>query len=163
MIIGGGHDAWRVADLLKSRGIAVLAGGIHRLPDRRFEEYDEPETLPLKLYNAGIPFAIISEDESPHERNLPYQAARAAAFGLPKEVALRSITLSAAQIFGVADRVGSLEIGKDATLIVTTGDPLEIRSSVVLEFIQGKRVDLSSRHSRLYEKYREKYRRLKHE
>ncbi len=163
IIIGGGHDAWRVTDLLKSRNIPVLAGGIHRLPERRFEEYDEPEMLPMKLYNAGIRFAIITEDESPHERNLPYQAARAAAFGLPRDIALRSITLSPAEIFGVADRVGSLESGKDATLIVTSGDPLEIRSNVVMEFIQGKRIDLSSRHTRLYEKYREKYSRLKNE
>lgn len=163
IIIGGGHDAWRVADLLKSRNIPVLAGGMQRLPDRRFEEYDEPEMLPMKLYRAGIRFAIITEDEPAHERNLPYQAARAAAFGLPKDEALRAITLSPAQIFGIANRVGSLDSGKDATLIVTTGDPLDIRSNVVMEFIQGKRVDLSSRHTRLYEKYREKYRRLKGE
>ena len=163
IIIGGGHDAWRVSNLLKARGIAVLAGGLHRLPDRRFEEYDEPESLPLKLHTAGIPFAIISQEESPHERNLPYQASRAAAYGLPKDEALKAITLSPAQIFGVADRVGSLEPGKDATLIVSTGDPLEIRSNVVLEFIQGKKIDLSSRHTRSYEKYLEKYRRIKHE
>ena len=161
IIIGGGHDAWRVADLLKSRGIAVLAGGLHRLPDRRFEEYDEPERLPAKLYNAGVLFAIISQDEATLERNLPYQASRAAAFGLPKEEALKALTLSPAKIFGIADRVGSLEPGKDATLIVTTGDPLEIRSDVVLEFIQGKKIDLSSRHTRLYEKYLEKYRRMR--
>jgi len=161
IIIGGGHDAWRVADLLKSKGIAVLAGGLHRLPDRRFEEYDEPEQLPAKLYNAGVLFAIISEEEAAHERNLPYQASRAAAFGLPKDEALKALTLSPARIFGIADRVGSLEPGKDATLIVTTGDPLEIRSDVVLEFIQGKKVDLSTRHTRLYQKYLEKYRRMK--
>lgn len=160
IIIGGGHDAWRLTDLLKHNGIAVLAGAIHRLPDRRFEEYDEPLMLPLKLYQAGIPFAIITQGESAHERNLPYQAATAAAYGLPKEEALKAITLSPAQIFGVADRVGSLDVGKDATLIVTTGDPLEIESAVTLEFIQGKRIDLSSRHTKLYEKYQEKYRRL---
>jgi imidazolonepropionase-like amidohydrolase len=161
IIIGGGHDAWRVAELLKQKGIPVLAGAIHRLPDRRCEEYDEPLVLPLKLYQAGIPFAIITQGESAHERNLPYQAATAAAYGLPKDEALKAITLSPAQIFGVADRVGSLDPGKDATLIVTTGDPLEIESNVVLEFIQGKKIDLSSRHTILYEKYREKYRRMK--
>lgn len=161
LIIGGGYDAWRVADMLKARGVAVLAGGLHRLPLRRFEEYDEPEMLPGKLYAAGIPFAIITEDESAHERNLPYQAARAAAYGLPKDEALKAITLSPAKIFGIDDRVGSLEVGKDATLIVTTGDPLEIRSSLSMEFIRGRKVDLTSRHTRLYEKYLEKYRRLK--
>ena len=85
----------------------------------------------------------------------------AAAYGLPKEEALKAITLYPAQIFGVDDRVGSLETGKDETLIVTTGDPLEITTQVELEFIEGRRVDLSSRHSMLFEKYREKYRRLK--
>ena len=161
LIISGGYDAWRLTDLLKKHNVAVLAGAIHRLPSRRFEEYDEPFVLPAKLHAAGIPFAIISGDEAPHERSLPYQAAHAAAYGLPKDEALKSLTLYPAQIFGVADRVGSLEIGKDATLIVTTGDPLEIICDVSMEFIQGRNVDLSSKHTMLYEKYKEKYRRLK--
>jgi imidazolonepropionase-like amidohydrolase len=160
LILRGGHDAWRLADLLKKNNIPVLAGGIHRLPSRRFEKYDEPFALPKKLHDAGIQFAIITEDEAPHERNLPYQSAQAAAYGLPKEEALKAITLYPAQIFGVADRIGSLEVGKDATLIVTTGDPLEILCSVEMEFIQGRKIDLSSKHTMLYEKYREKYRRL---
>ena len=84
----------------------------------------------------------------------------AAAYGLPKEEALKSITLSVAQILGIADRVGSLEVGKDATIIVTNGDPLEIETNVELEFIQGKHIELSSRHTRLNDKYREKYKRL---
>jgi imidazolonepropionase-like amidohydrolase len=157
LIIGGGHDAWRVADLLKQKNIPVLAGGIHRLPVRRFEAYDEPFLLPNKLHAAGIRFAIISEEEAPHERNLPYNASHAAAYGLPKDEALKAITLYPAQIFGIADKVGSLEIGKDATLIVTTGDPLEIMTNVEMEFIQGRKIDLTSRHTMLYEKYREKY------
>ena len=161
VIIGGGHDAWRVADLLKKKNIPVLAGGIYRLPDRRFEEYDEPLMLPAKLYRAGIQFAIITGDEAPHERNLPYHAGTAAAYGLPEDEALKAITLTPAQIFGVADRVGSLEIGKDATLILTTGDPLDIRSNVLMEFIQGRKIDLTSKQTMLYEKYKEKYRRIK--
>jgi imidazolonepropionase-like amidohydrolase len=162
IVIGSGHDAWRVADLLKKYDIPVLAGGIYRLPDRSFEEYDDPFTLPAKLFRAGVRFSIITADEAGHERNLPYHAATAAAYGLPKEEALKSITLSPAQIFGVADRVGSLEPGKDATLIVTTGDPLEIESNVTMEFIQGRKVDLTSRHTGLSDKYKEKYRRDKH-
>ena len=160
IIIGGGNDAWRCAELLKRANIPVLAGGVLRLPSRRFEEYDEPLVLPAKLHQAGIPFAIISRDEAAHERNLPYHAAMAAAYGLPKDEALKAITLYPAQIFGVAERVGSLEVGKDATLIITTGDPLEATSNVTMEFIQGKKIDLSSRHTRLYEKYKEKYRRV---
>ena len=161
LIIAHGDDAWMVADLLKAAQVPVLVGGTHRLPGRRFDAYDDPFTLPAKLFRAGVPFAITSNDEAPHERNLPYQAATAAAYGLPRDEALKAITLYPAQIFGVAERVGSLETGKDATLIVTTGDPLDIRSEVEMEFIQGRRIDLSTRHTTLYEKYREKYRRIK--
>lgn len=159
LIISGGYDAWRVADLLKKNKVPVLAGGIFRIPSRRFERYDESYMLPKKLYDAGIQFAIVSEDEAAHERNLPYQAAMAAAYGLPKEEALKAITLYPAQIFGVADKIGSLEVGKDATLLVTTGDPLEIICAIEMEFIQGRKIDLSSKHTMLYEKYKEKYRR----
>ncbi|MBI5474638.1 MAG: amidohydrolase family protein [Ignavibacteriae bacterium] len=161
LIIHGGYDAWRVADLLKKYNIPVLAGGIHRLPYRRFDRYDEPFVLPKKLLDAGIRFAIVSGEEAAHERNLPYQAAQAAAYGLPKDEALKAITLYPARIFGVDDRIGSLEVGKDATLIITTGDPLEIVCNVEMEFIQGRKIDLSSKHTQLYEKYREKYRRSK--
>jgi imidazolonepropionase-like amidohydrolase len=157
LIIGGGHDAWRVAGLLKERRIPVLVGGVHRLPGRRFEPYDTPFTLPARLYEAGITFAIITATSAPHERNLPYHAATAAAYGLPPDEALKAITLYPAEIFGIEDRVGSLEVGKDATLIVTTGDPLEITSQVEMQFIQGRRIDLTSRHTMLYEKYRVKY------
>jgi imidazolonepropionase-like amidohydrolase len=161
IIIGGGYDAWRVADLLKKKDIPVLAGGIHRLPARRSEEYDDPYTLPARLHQAGIRFAIITAGSAAHERNLPFQAGTAAAYGLPKDIALRAVTLSPAEIFGVADRVGSLEAGKDATLILTTGDPLEITTTILTEYIQGRKVDLTSKHTILYEKYKEKYRRVK--
>jgi len=146
---------------LKKKGIPVLAGGIHRLPGRRFEEYDDPYTLPAKLYQAGVRFAIITAGSAAHERNLPFQAGTAAAYGLPKDAALKAITLSPAEIFGVADRVGSLEAGKDATLIMTTGDPLETTTGILMEYIQGRKIDLTSKHTRLYEKYKEKYKRVK--
>jgi len=157
LIIAGGHDAWRAIDLLKKNDVAVLAGGTHRMPSRRFEAYDEQFVLPKKLHDAGIRFAIISQDEAAHERSLPYQAATAAAYGLPKDEALKALTLYPAQIFGVADRVGSLDAGKDATIIVTTGDPLEITTEIRMEFIQGRKIDLTSRHTMLNDKYREKY------
>ena len=161
LIIGGGQDAWRVADLLRTHDIPVLVGGVYRLPQRRFSPYDEPFTLPAKLYEAGVRFAIATGDGFYAERNLPYHAGTAAAYGLPHDEALRSITLSAAEILGIADRVGSLEPGKDATLIVTDGDPLEIPTSVERAFIQGRTVDLTSRHTQLRDKYRERYRQSK--
>jgi imidazolonepropionase-like amidohydrolase len=161
LIIGGGLDAWRAADLLKARNIPVLVGGVYRLPPRRFSSYDEPFSVPMKLYEAGVRFAVTTGEGFYQERNLPYQAATAAAYGLPPEEALRSITLSPAEILGIADRVGSLETGKDATLIVTDGDPLEIPTHVERAFIQGRAVDLSSRHTLLRDKYRERYSRMR--
>ena len=91
------------------------------------------------------------------EKNLPYEAAKSVAFGMPKEEALKSITLNAAILLGIDDRIGSLEVGKDATLIVTSGDPLDIRTQVESAFIGGRPVDLSSKHTQLYEKYKKKY------
>jgi len=161
MVLVGGQDAWRMADLLKAKGIPVILGPIHTVPLRRWEGYDTPFTLPKKLHEAGVQFCIAGSDgEAAQVRNLPYQAAMAAAYGLPKDEALKAITLYPAQILGLADRVGSIEVGKDATLIVTDGDPLEIPTHVEREFIQGRAIDLDNRHERLYRKYAEKYRRL---
>jgi imidazolonepropionase-like amidohydrolase len=97
---------------------------------------------------------------SGNDRNLPYEAARAAAHGLPRDVALRAITLSAAEILGVEKELGSIEVGKRATVIVTDGDPLEIPTQVKLAFIDGARIELISRQTQLYDKYRERLRRL---
>ncbi len=161
MVLVGGRDAWRVRERLKEKDIPVILAGVHTLPMRRWEPYDAPFASAAKLHEAGVRFCIGVAFDASNVRNLPYHAATAAAYGLPKDEALKAITLYPAQILGVADRVGSLEVGKDATLIVTNGDPLEIRTSVEMEFIEGRRIDLSSRHTQLYEKYREKYRRLK--
>jgi imidazolonepropionase-like amidohydrolase len=161
LIIHGGRDAWRVAELLKENSVSVIVGPIHDLPNRRWEDFDNPFALPMKLHQAGILFSISGEGNAPmNERNMAYQAATAAAYGLPKEEALKSITLNAAKQLGIDAMVGSLDIGKDATLIVTTDDPLEIMSNVEMEFIQGKKIDLRSRHTQLWKKYEEKYRQL---
>ena len=156
LVIVGGSDSWRVADLLKAKDISVIYGPIHDTPNRRWEAYDTPFTGPLKLQQAGVRFCIADFDNS-NVRNLPYQAATAAAYGLPKDEALKAITLYPAQILGVADRVGSLEVGKDATLFVSTGDPLEIKTQVEQLFIQGRKIDLGNKHRALHEKYSKKY------
>ena len=112
-------------------------------------------------YEAGVKFCISNSESSfqtPHIRNLPYHAAKAASYGLPWEEALRSITLSSAEILGVEDKVGSLEVGKDATFFIADGDILDVRTEVLTAFIQGRQVDLSDRHKMLYSKYQEKYR-----
>lgn len=111
-----------------------------------------------RLHKAGVTYCIsYSGRFASNVRNLPYHAGQAVAFGLPADEAVRSITLHAATILGVADRVGSIEKGKDATLIVTSGDVLETPTQVELAFIQGRPVDLTSRHTRLWKKYQEKY------
>ncbi len=160
LVIVGGYDAWRTTDLLKAKNVPVIISPIQRTPWRRWEAYDEPSTLPKKLYDAGVTYCIAGEGGASNERNLPYHAAMAASYGLPKDEALKSVTLYPAQILGIADREGSLEVGKDATFIVTDGDPLEIMSNVTMEFIQGKTISLQSRHTRFYDKYLEKYKRL---
>lgn len=164
MVLVGGRDAWRAVDLLKEKEIPVIVGGTLTTPMRRWEGYDTPFKNPLRLHEAGVKYCIAGtggvSGGASNARNLPYNAAMAAAYGLPKDEALKSITLYPAQILGVADRVGSIEKGKDATLIVTDGDPLEIMTNVEWEFIQGRKIDLSSRHTQLYEKYKTKYDRM---
>jgi imidazolonepropionase-like amidohydrolase len=161
LIVFGGYDAPLCADLLKTYDIPVIVNGIHRLPLRADAPYDEPFTVPNRLREAGVKYCITLSHRfgGSDVRNLPYHAATAAAHGLPVDEALKSITLYPAQILGCADRVGSLEAGKDATLIVTDGDILETPTHVEQAFVQGRQVDLTSKHTRLYDKYREKYRR----
>ena len=160
LVLVGGQDAWRVADLLKEHDVPVIVSPVDAIPLRRWEAYDTAYANPAKLHAAGVRFCIAnsgSDFDAAHDRNLPYQAGQAASHGLPREEALRAVTLYPAQILGVGDRLGSLETGKDATLIVTTGDPLEVATQVEAAYIDGRPVDLSNRQTRLYEKYRQKY------
>lgn len=162
-VLVGGYDAEKIASRLKSMNVPVIVAGVHRLPLRRFDPENAPFTLANRLRLAGLEFAISrsgSAFTSAHERNLPYEAAMAAAHGLPPEEALKAVTLYAARILGVEDRLGSLAEGKDATVIVTDGDPLEVTTNVVAAYIRGKRVDLTSRHTRLYEKYQQRYQQI---
>lgn len=159
LIILGGYDAAECADLLKRHDIPVVITAVHRVPQGRSDAYDASYTLPARLQAAGIRFCISGSgrSESWNSRNLPYHAATAVAFGLDADQAMRSITLSPAEIFGVANRVGSLEVGKDATLIVTDGNPLEIPTQTEIAYVQGRRLDLSNKHTRLRDKYLQKY------
>lgn len=160
MVLVGGRDCWMVTDLLKEHNIPVILGGLYTLPARRWEPYDSRFAMPAKLYEAGVDFCLAPTASSGNVRNLPYEAASAVAFGLPREEALKAITLYPARILGIDHRVGTLDQGMDATLIVTDGDPLDIRSQVEQLFIQGRKVDLSSKHTQLYEKYLERHRQL---
>ncbi|GIV49637.1 MAG: imidazolonepropionase [Candidatus Kapaibacterium sp.] len=160
-ILVGCSDAWRCLEEIKQSGFPVIVGRVHSLPMREEEGYDTPYRLPALLDSAGIPFAL-SDAGFWQQRNLPFQAGTAIGFGLREDAALRAITLTPAEIFGVADRVGSIEVGKDATLIVTSGNVLDAMTSRVEHaFIQGRRVSLESKQSRLAEKYRTRYRQPK--
>jgi imidazolonepropionase-like amidohydrolase len=156
IIIVGAASADLALDLLKGNNIPVIVTPVLKLPPRRDAAFDQPFTLPQKLYEAGIEFCIASGGASA-VRNLPYHAAKAAAYGLPQEEALRSITVNVARILGVSDRLGTLETGKDATLIVADGDPLEITTQIVKLFIEGRDIDLGNKHKELYLKYQKRY------
>ncbi len=159
IVVVGGQDAWRVAARLKERDIPVICGSPTEFPLRRGDAYDSAFALAGKLHAAGVRFCIGRSGtpfEASNERNLPFEAAMAAAFGLPKDEALKAVTLYPAQILGVADQLGSLEVGKAASLIVTDGDPLEISTQIESAWIAGRPVDLTSKHTRLRDKYRRK-------
>ncbi len=160
LIIFGGYEADQCADLLKKHDIPVVAGPIFRLPRNRDDAYDAAFTLPQRLKQAGVKFAISGKGRfnSAMVRNLPYHAATASAYGLSRAEALRAITLGPAEIFGVADRIGSIQPGKDATLFIADGDILEIATNVQAAWVQGREVDLSSKHVKLWRKYEQKQR-----
>ena len=162
LIIYGGYEAEACKDLLVKHDIPVIISGIHRLPPRAVEPYDAPFTLPLRLQKAGIRYCIAGSGRfgASNLRNLPNHAGHAIAFGLDTDEALRAITLYPAQILGVDELVGSLEKGKQATLIVSNGDMLDGLHRVESAYVQGRKVDLSDRQKKLWNKYRTKYERM---
>jgi phosphoglycolate phosphatase-like HAD superfamily hydrolase len=155
-IILGGNDAWKVANLLKAKNVPVILTGVFSLPIREDDPYDTLYENAAKLKQAGVLFAISTGDRGPEVRNLPQYAGMAAAFGLSKTDALKAVTLNPAQIMNVADRLGSIEVGKIANLVVTDGDLLEIRSQIRYLFIDGRPVVLSSRHSDLNDSFKDR-------
>ena len=155
LVIVGGSEAWRVADLLREKQVPVILEGVHNMPSAESAPYDEPFTLPKRLHEQGVLFCIASNDAS-NARNLPYHAATAVAHGLPRDEALKAITLYPAQILGLAHRLGSIEVGKDANLVLLSGDPLDIRTQVIQVWIAGRPIEMTSKHIRLYERYRKR-------
>lgn len=156
MVLVGGKEAYRVAPLLAAHQVPVILGTTTSLPMRADDDYDLPYKLPRLLADAGVRFCL-SVDGSWEVRNLAFQAGQAVAFGLPEEEALRAITLSAAEILGIAAEEGSLEVGKAATLFVSRGDVLDVLGQGVTRmWIEGRAVDLDDRHKELYRKYQQK-------
>lgn len=157
IVILGGRDAWMLAGELAKRKIAVIYSEVYTLPARTSDAYDVQFRAPAILRQAGVSVAIsegLEKASASGQRNVPYLAAQAAAFGLSPDDALASITLVPAQIHGVSDTLGSIEVGKDASLFVATGDILDIRSQVKHVWISGVEQSLETRHTRLAERYR---------
>jgi imidazolonepropionase-like amidohydrolase len=156
VVLVSSADAALVANELKKRNISVICSDILAVPTRRHEPYDQRFTAPARLRDAGLQWCIADgggSDDAANGRNLPYHAAMAAAFGLSKEEALKGITLYPAQILGVADKIGSIEKGKIADLVVTNGDLLEIATQVEAVYINGKATSMETRQTRLFKKY----------
>jgi imidazolonepropionase-like amidohydrolase len=154
-ILSGGTEAWKVLGELKKRKTAVILGPIMSLPRELGDRYDSAYTSALALHNAGVPFCIRSAGKS-NARNLPYEAAQAVAYGLPPEVALEAVTLAPAKILGVADQLGTIDVGKMANIVVTDGDILQATTQVHAIFINGQPHEPISKQTRLYDKYRKR-------
>ncbi|MEO7457157.1 MAG: amidohydrolase family protein [Gemmatimonadaceae bacterium] len=155
-VIVGGRDAVEVASFLKQHDVAVIYDGILALPSNEDDPYDVNYAVPGKLAAAGVRFSITSGDCCSEVRNLPSVAGMASAFGLSKADALKAVTLFPAQIFGVSDRLGSLDVGKIANVVVTDGDMLEARTNTRYLFIDGRLVPLDTKHTQLYETFKGK-------
>lgn len=155
-VIVGGAEAARAAALLKEKNVPVILDGTLNLPLREDDAYDYFYEHAAKVHAAGVRFAISAGDSGAHVRDLPFHAGMSAAFGLPKAEALKAVTLYPAEIMGVADRLGSIEVGKIANLVVADGDLLEARTNVRHLFIGGRQVPLVSRHTMLYDQFKDR-------
>jgi len=152
VVLSGVAEGWRVADKIAEAGLACLVGPMLSNPTRQSDRYDKAYANIGLMHKAGVKVAIRT-GESENVRNLPYNAGFAAAYGLGKEEALRAVTITPAEIFGVSDEIGSLEVGKKATLFVADGDPFETKTDIHHVFIDGYKVPMESRHTRLYDEF----------
>jgi imidazolonepropionase-like amidohydrolase len=158
MVIVGGSDSWQIADLLKQNNVSIILNQPHSLPTLEDDDVDQPYKTAAALQKAGVLFSISDDDGQTRGRNVIFNAGTAAAYGLSKEEALQAITLNAAKILGVADKTGSIEVGKDANIVISSGDILDMRTSNVTDaFIQGRKIDLTDKHKQLNERYKRKY------
>jgi imidazolonepropionase-like amidohydrolase len=160
LVIAGGSDSYMIADILAANNVAVILHEPHALPATDDDAVDQPYKTGAQLQKAGVLFSICQDsgDGYTQIRNLPFLAGTMSAYGLTKEEALAAITLNPAKIMGIADRTGSLENGKDANIVISTGDILDMKSSVVTHaFIQGRAINLDNKHTQLFNRYKYKY------
>jgi imidazolonepropionase-like amidohydrolase len=160
VVLSGGTEAWKVAAELKKRNVPVIIGPIMALPRETYDPYDGPYACAAKLHEAGVPFCIRSTGTT-NTRNLPYEAAMAVSYGLPPEEGLKAVTLYPAQILGVDRDLGSISKGKRANLVLTNGDILQASTQVAALFIDGRPLEPTSKHTRLYERYRDRLREVR--
>ena len=158
VVIIGGSESYQIADLLKANNISVILDQCFNLPAMEDDDIDQPFKTPAALQKAGVLYCINDDDDNTRYRNLSYNAGIAATFGLTKEEALSAITLNAAKILGIDAKTGSIETGKDANIVVSEGDLLDMKSSVITDaLIQGRQVNLDNKQKQLYERYKYKY------
>ena len=158
MVIVGGSESYQIAPLLKQNNVSVILAQPHSLPTGEDDDVDQPYKTAAALQKAGVLFAISDDDAQTRGRNLAFNAGTAAAYGLTKEQALAAITLNAAKIMGASDKIGSITVGKDANIIISSGDILDMRTSNVTDaFIQGRKINLDDKQKQLNERYEEKY------
>ena len=158
VVLVGAGESWQVADLLKQNNISVILTQEHNLPTLDDDDVDQPYKSATFLQKAGVLYCLNDDDPQNRGRNLPFNAGTAAAYGLGKEEALKAITQNAAKILGIDDRTGTLEVGKDANIVISEGDILDMKSSIITNaFIQGRGISLQSKHTQLFERYKHKY------
>lgn len=158
--IMGGYDSWMAADLLKENDISVLLLRVNSLPQLAEDDVDAPYALPTKLAEAGVKFCftMAGSMETMNNRNLPFNIGTAIGYGLNEHTALTAATLHAAEILGIDDKTGSIEKGKEANFVLTAGDIFDMRTSIIKGlYLQGERIDLTTRQEKLYTKYKAKY------
>ena len=161
IVIRGGRDAIHVADRLVSENIPVILTSTMAAPGRAYEGYDGAYSMPARLYEAGVKFAISGGAGALYTNRLPWEAGVAVAFGLPEEEAVKAVTINAAEFMGLDDRVGSLEAGKQAPLLITTGNPLDMTTNIEQAYIQGRELDMNDIQKHFFEKYMVKVRQLR--
>lgn len=155
LVVLGASQAWKMADELAEQSIPVILGPTQALPSGADEPYDEQYAGPARLWEAGVKFAFATFS-SPDSRTLPFQAGNAVSYGLPREEALKAVTVNAAEIYGLGEEIGTIEVGKLANLIVTDGDPLEYSTQILHLIIGGREVSADNRQRELYETYRDR-------
>jgi imidazolonepropionase-like amidohydrolase len=161
LVIRGGDDAIHVADRLVAENVPVILTSTMDAPRRDYEGYDGAYRRAADLYEAGVKIAISGGSSALYTDRLPYEAGVAVAFGLPEDEAIKAVTLYPAQFMGIADRVGSLEPGKDATLLITTGSPLDYLANIEQAYIEGREIDMRDIHRFFFDKYMEKLRQMR--